>query len=1133
MFHSPAPIDDHTDTEREAAVSEQIDFDIGNKRLRAAHLHNGQVRVRALFAPFLAIAALAAALFVAWTMYGSVATPLLAGWVAVVALANGISSRVAIIAMRNAGGRDIEPVTKGWTWASGGLALLWLSLPTYGFIAGPPGAQPAIGVAIAAMVTTSIALVATPVALVVWLAAFLGGLLLIVTMGYPETGFGQALILLFGVAAFGTMRLARWVFGQMKEVAGTRAEAESIRQLLNEYERRGVGWLWQVDSENRVIYISSRMAALIGRSTNQLAGHSLPAALGGTGALGRILLSRQPFANLEMELSTRRGTRWISLSADPIIDMAGDFQGFRGVGQDVTDVRRTQERLTNLANMDVLSGLPNRGRVRQLLGEALSNLAGRQLLGEALSSSAGNDTLCAILFLDLDGFKPVNDTFGHPKGDAVLKSVAQRLVKEVGPFGHVGRMGGDEFAIVIKDAQSRGMVETLAGRLIAAIAEPFHIDKVEIRIGVSIGCAFGPVDGQSVDDLIQKADVAVYQAKAAGGDTACFFNPEMKTRAESRQSLEGDLARGIEAGEFRLLYQPLIAVKDQGLVGFEALIRWDHPTRGLIAPDTFIPLAEDSGLIIKIGEWAINEACRAAKFWPDTISVAVNVSARQLIFPDLPDLIENALHENDLGPSRLELEVTESVFMGDSENALEVLKRIKALGVCTVLDDFGTGYSTLGYLNKAVFQKLKIDGSFVRESGKNKDTVAIIKSIVQLAKGFRMTVTAEGVETMEDFNRMRDLGCRHVQGYLFGRPTSFESATRLARPAGYAHGDIAADDATASDAEAADAREEATGAVDNLPSEPAYDYWKRERFGLACPSILDLDPQIVGELGPNSMLLDVSHDPKDPQIIFLGHRILIECGLPLTLRLISETPICSLPSRLSDHYLQVVAGSSPIGFERAFVDRRGQEALARGTLLPLAGNGMKVAFILCVVDFQTTRESGQQASALPLLPEPGPATAGASLSTRRRKGGAVAADRREESAQRPPFAAFVMDEATAGIVRSVARWRGWPEERVAFGGVEAAIQALATTPSPSILLFDLSGHDDPLPTVARLSEAWEPDTLVVACGDANDLSFYRALIDLGVADYLPKPVTHQQLSELLDEVERGKRARMPASVGGR
>ncbi|MGZ8997400.1 MAG: putative bifunctional diguanylate cyclase/phosphodiesterase, partial [Allosphingosinicella sp.] len=483
-------------------------------------------------------------------------------------------------------------------------------------------------------------------------------------------------------------------------------------------------------------------------------------------ALGRTLLSRQPFTNLQMELKTRRGGRWISLSGDPIIDVTGHFQGFRGVGQDITEVRNNQERLTNLANMDVLSGLPNRGRVRQLLGEALSG-------------ATTTNVPCAIMFLDLDGFKPVNDTFGHPKGDAVLKSVSQRLVKEVGQFGHVGRMGGDEFAVVIKDAQSRRLVETLAERIIAAIAEPFHIDKAEIRIGVSIGCAFGPIDGQSVDDLIQKADLALYQAKAQGRGTCCMFNSAMQNEQEDRLRLEQDLRAGIQAGQFRLLYQPLINAADQSLQGFEALIRWHHPTRGIVPPNEFITLAEDSGLIMELGDWVIEEACRAAACWPENISLAVNISAKQLIFPALPNTVGEALSRYRVQANRIELEVTESVFLGDSQNALDVLKRLRALGVGIALDDFGTGYSSLGYLNKAVFHKLKIDGSFVRESQDNRETVAIIQSIVQLAKSFRMTVTAEGVETADDYTRMRDLGVHQIQGYLFGRPMTFERASEL------------------------------------------------------------------------------------------------------------------------------------------------------------------------------------------------------------------------------------------------------------------------------------------------------------------------------------------------------------------
>ncbi|HVQ06966.1 MAG TPA: EAL domain-containing protein [Allosphingosinicella sp.] len=769
MFHSPVPIDDRPDTERAAAATEPMDFDAGNERLRAAHLHNGQVEARALFAPFFAITAVVAALIAGWSMYGSVETKLVVAWISLVAFCNWVSCRRAMVAAARAGSRTARPLSR-WSAVAEtvGLAGLWSALPTWAFATQPPHVQVVLGGAMAAMISTAIALAAIPSAAVAWIATLTGSFCLAYYYGGSALDPKLALtfLLLAGIGAFSVARLTRWIFGQLKGLAKTRAEAESIRQLLNEYEHRGVGWLWQVDSENRVVYISSRMTALIGRSTNQLAGHSLPAALGGTSALGRILLSRQPFANLEMELTTRRGTRWISLSGDPIIDMVGQFQGFRGVGQDVTDVRRTQERLTNLANMDVLSGLPNRGRVRQLLGEALS-------------SSAGGDTPCAILFLDLDGFKPVNDTFGHPKGDAVLKSVAQRLVKEVGAFGHVGRMGGDEFAIVIKDVQSRRMVETLAARLIGAIAEPFHIDKVEIRIGVSIGCAFGPVDGQSVDDLIQKADLALYQAKNQGRGTCCFFNADMQNEAEDRLRLEQDMRIGIKAKQFHLLYQPLIDAGDQRLLGFEALIRWHHPTRGIVPPNNFIPLAEESGLIMELGEWVIEEACRAAACWPENITVAVNVSAKQLIFPALPNTINEAIRKHRLQPNRLELEVTESVFMGDSANAIDVLKRLRALGVSMALDDFGTGYSSLGYLNKAVFHKLKIDGSFVREAANNKETVAIIQSIVQLAKSFRMTVTAEGVETADDFTRMRELGCHQIQGYLFGRPMTFEKASEL------------------------------------------------------------------------------------------------------------------------------------------------------------------------------------------------------------------------------------------------------------------------------------------------------------------------------------------------------------------
>jgi diguanylate cyclase (GGDEF)-like protein/PAS domain S-box-containing protein len=764
MYHAPVSADQEKEGAR--ADGEDATPEIGNLNLSDAHLRKTQAGARALFAPYLAFSAIGTALLVAWELYTKMPIAVIGGWLALVAGANWLAWREACSEDFTRSGKPNPPWRK--TAETIGLAAVWAALPTYGFSIGDQHSHAVIGGTMAAMLIAGLAFAAVPAAAMAWTATITIGLCggYLIGSGTFDIPVAVAVASVAAIAVTGIGRLSRWIFEQLQETAKVRTQAESVRLLLREYEHRGVGWLWQVDGENRVVYISSRMTALLGRSTSQLLGHSLPASLGGNSTLGRTLLERQPFTNLEMELRTRGGTRWISLAGDPIIDMDGAFQGFRGVGSDITEVRKTQERLTNLANMDVLSGLPNRGRVRQLLGEALSN-------------AQATNVPCAIMFLDLDGFKPVNDTFGHPKGDAVLKSVAQRLVKEVGDSGHVGRMGGDEFAIVIRDGQSRKNIEDLAARLIGSVAEPYIIDKIEIRIGVSIGCAFGPIDGQSVDDLIQKADLALYEAKDQGRGTCCYFSADMQNEAEDRLRLEQDLRNALVLNQFRLDYQPLISAVDQRLMGFEALIRWHHPSRGIVSPLEFIPLAEETGLIMHLGDWVIDQACRAASHWPEHISVALNLSAKQLVLPALPQHVNEALTKYKVQANRIELEVTESVFLGDSDGALDVLKRLRALGVGIALDDFGTGYSSLGYLNKAVFHKLKIDGSFVRDAANNRETVAIIQSIVSLAKSFRMTVTAEGVETADDFTRMRDLGVHQIQGYLFGRPMSFERASEL------------------------------------------------------------------------------------------------------------------------------------------------------------------------------------------------------------------------------------------------------------------------------------------------------------------------------------------------------------------
>jgi diguanylate cyclase (GGDEF)-like protein len=748
---------------------ESLAFASGKADSENSPLRDAQLLARAQLAPFFAAANVVAAVILVTCLSAEVPIMWLGGWAAAVALMNVLAMQVARTQSVTHIGRSGSRLPDWVLVADIGLrAILWLSLPLYLFPSLSPGDQLITASVTAGLGIASLGLVVVLPCVVAWMASFTAGLCTALLIARNSLPFEHMLSILFtlGVAIFGVLAVARWAFTQLKTNADMGSQSESSALLLQEYEQRGVGWLWQVDSENRTTYISSRMVALLGRPASQLLGHSLPALLGGSAELGTKLLEKQPFTNLEMELDTARGPRWISIAGDPIVDTAGRFEGFRGVGSDITEIRQTQERLTHLANMDVLSGLPNRGRVRQLLGESLR---------EATVSNQA----CAILFLDLDGFKPVNDTFGHPKGDAVLRSVAKRLVSEVGDYGHVGRMGGDEFAVVVPEAQGRKRVEQLAQRIIDSIKEPYDIDGTNIRIGVSIGCAFGPMDGATVDDLILKADLALYEAKGAGRGIARYFSSELQSEKEDRVKLEQDLRTALASKQFHLVFQPLVAARTQKLIGFEALIRWNHPKRGLVPPVVFIPVVEEIGLMPEIGQWVIEESCRAAASWPDHISVSLNVSPKQIVLPNLPNLVSEALGRHRVQGNRIELEVTEGVFLGDNGPTLDVLKRLRALGVGIALDDFGTGYSSIGYLNKAIFHKLKIDGSFVREAGTRPENIAIIQSIVQLAQSFRMSVTAEGVETTEDFERMRDLGCDIIQGYLFGKPLSYAKANEM------------------------------------------------------------------------------------------------------------------------------------------------------------------------------------------------------------------------------------------------------------------------------------------------------------------------------------------------------------------
>ncbi len=426
--------------------------------------------------------------------------------------------------------------------------------------------------------------------------------------------------------------------------------------------------------------------------------------------------------------------------------------GWVATYEDVTERRQAETKIMHMARHDALTNLPNRLLFREQMEQSL-------VRGEKL----------AVLFIDLDRFKNVNDTLGHPVGDALLCAVTKRLQLAVRGADTVARLGGDEFAVIQIGGRPTDATE-LAARIIDSISEAFDVHGHQVMIGTSVGIAIAPTDGTEPDQLLRNADMALYRAKSEGRGTYHFFQPEMDAQMQARRSLELDLRKALLAGEFELYYQPLIDLKSDKVSGFEALVRWHHPERGLIGPDDFISVAEEIGLIVPIGDWVLKQACRDAMTWPGKLTVAVNLSAAQFRSPALALSVVGALGASGLPASRLELEITETVLLQDDKAVLDVLHQIRALGVRISMDDFGTGYSSLSYLRSFPFDKIKIDRSFIRELGKENDCVAIIRAVSRLGHSLGMITTAEGVETKEQLAILRDEGCTQVQGFLFSEP---------------------------------------------------------------------------------------------------------------------------------------------------------------------------------------------------------------------------------------------------------------------------------------------------------------------------------------------------------------------------
>jgi diguanylate cyclase (GGDEF)-like protein len=452
--------------------------------------------------------------------------------------------------------------------------------------------------------------------------------------------------------------------------------------------------------------------------------------------------------------------RTIAVTIQPMPD-----GGWVTTHEDITERRHAEIKIAHMAHHDALTDLPNRVMLNERLGEALANIERGQQL--------------AVLCLDLDRFKNVNDTLGHPVGDALLRKVAGRLRNCVDDMDTISRVGGDEFSIIQTNIAGAVDAEQLAMRIFEAISAPYDLDGHQVSINTSIGIALAPADGTKPDELLKNADMALYGAKGDGRGMFRFFESEMDARMKARRILEIELRRAVENGEFILHYQPVVNLSQDDVKSCEALLRWRHPERGIVSPLEFIPVAEEIGLIVPIGEWVIRRACEDAAKWSNHIGVAVNLSPTQLGSKNLLPTVLSALAKSGLPPSRLEMEITEAVLMQNTETTLKTLHQLRSLGIRISMDDFGTGYSSLSYLRSFPFDRIKIDRCFINDLGGGSESAAIVKAVTALAESLGMKTTAEGVETEMQLDQVRELGCTDVQGYFYSKPLPVEQLTRM------------------------------------------------------------------------------------------------------------------------------------------------------------------------------------------------------------------------------------------------------------------------------------------------------------------------------------------------------------------
>ncbi|MEL6877949.1 MAG: EAL domain-containing protein [Pseudomonadota bacterium] len=540
--------------------------------------------------------------------------------------------------------------------------------------------------------------------------------------------------------------------------------------MLEELERSGLGWFWASDASGNLTYLSGAFAERIEAPIEDLVGKSLSGVFtpregdGRTKSLSLMLGARKAFNGFVVEAAEGSSNAVLRLAGQPIEDDKGNFIGFRGTGTDITEEYFREEETARLAKYDSLTGLANRHRMAQIIDSTLT----------AFQAAKRN---CAIMMLDLDRFKHVNDTLGHAAGDELLRQVSDRLQRSIDRDCEIGRLGGDEFQVMVPDVDDRGILGDVAMKIIDMLKQPYSLEEGRCVIGASVGIAVAPHDGVTRDEVVRSADLALYAAKNSGRGQYRFYSGELENEAIFRRRLEEDLGEAVRDEQLFLKYQPMVSAKTQGVEALEAHICWNHSQRGEIDEEEFASIMDGASHVADVGTWAIRQACQDAANWPESVRVAVNVPVQLFAVEDFVERVADALKAADMAAARLELEISEAVFFGDTNAVDRTLGLLFKLGVRLTLDEFGSGYSSLAYLRRAPFDTIKIDEKLIEEAEVNEDSreLGLVKAIVALAGALDMETVGNGIETMALMKVLNGCGVSYLQGPIFSDPITLDA----------------------------------------------------------------------------------------------------------------------------------------------------------------------------------------------------------------------------------------------------------------------------------------------------------------------------------------------------------------------